>query len=170
MMKDIGIFYGSLTGTTKDMAYRIGRQLGVPEEDINNVADCAPSRVGEYRNLILGSSTWNDGQLEKDWTDFLKGLETLDLRDKKIALFGCGDETMKDTFCAAVGEMFTRLQKTGAEFIGDYDLTGYEITETPARIDGNIVGLLLDEVNHPEATSLRIAGWINKILPELKKD
>ena len=72
-----------------------------------------PSKVGGYDVLVLGTSTWGDGDLEDDWFDFLAGLESLDLAGKKIALFGCGDETMDDTFCSGVGELYERLQPTG---------------------------------------------------------
>lgn len=166
-MKEIGIFYGSQTGTTKKIAFQIGSKLGVNEEDIIDVATCAPSKTGDYRNLILGTSTWGNGALERDWQSFIDGLEAVSLRGKKVALFGCGDVRMKKTFCAGVGELYKRLQQTGADFIGDYDLVGYDITETPARIDGKVVGLLLDEVNHPEATKLRTDGWTDKIRQEL---
>lgn len=158
-MKKTAIFYGSLTGTTKDIAHKIGNLLGIEDKDIYDVAQTAPSVVADYDNLILGSSTWGDGELEEDWYDFIAGLEVLDLKGKKIALFGCGDETMGSTFCAAVGELYNRLQKTGAEFTGDYDIAGYDVSETPAMIGGKIVGLLIDEVNHPELTPRRLAGW-----------
>lgn len=167
-MSKTGIFYGSLTGTTKKIAEKLGAILGVKPEDINNVADTSPSKVGNYDNLVLGTSTWGKGALEKDWLNFIAGVEELDLKGKTISLFGCGDETMEGTFCAGVGELYKRLQKTDAEFIGDYDTIGYEVGESPALIDGKAVGLLLDEVNHPEATPLRLAGWVNQIEKEFK--
>ena len=61
-MKKIGIFYGSTTGTTKDVAKKIGEQLGVKPEDIHDVASAAPSMVGDYDVIIIGASTWGDGE------------------------------------------------------------------------------------------------------------
>lgn len=170
-MKKTGIFYGSATGTTETVAKRIGELLGVPAEDIFDVGNTAPSKVEDYDLLILGTSTWGSGELEDDWYDFIAGLEELDLKGKKAALFGCGDETMSDTFCSAVGELHDRLEKTGIEFIAPYDTIGYTFDKSEAKPDGALeaYGLLLDEVNHPELTETRLRGWtdlIKKTLPE----
>lgn len=164
-MKKIGIFYGSNTGTTADIASRIGRLLDVAESDIHDVGKSAPSDVAPYDILVLGTSTWGDGELEDDWYDFIAGLEELDLKGKKIALFGCGDETMADTFCSAVGELHNRLKQTGAEFIAPYDTIGYSFNSSLAKPDDALeaYGLLLDEVNHPELTAQRLAGWTNLV-------
>ena len=80
---------------------------------------------------------------------------------KQIALFGCGDETMSDTFCSAVGILHDRLKDTGAEFIAPYDTIGYTFDHSDAKPEDALEaeGLLLDEVNHPELTPARLAGW-----------
>ena len=75
-----GIFYGSATGTTAQIAEKIGKLLNVDSADIHDVANTAPSEVGKYDVLIMGSSTWGDGELEDDWYDFIAGVEALDLK------------------------------------------------------------------------------------------
>lgn len=164
-MKKTGIFYGSITGTTEKIAHRIGELLGVDEKDIHNVAEVAPSAVAPYDLLVCGTSTWGDGNVEEDWYDFLDGAESLDLSSKEVALFGCGDETMEDTFCSGVGKLYHRLAETGAKFIGAYDTIGYRFNHSEAIPDNHVdaVGLLLDEVNHPELTETRLRGWTNLI-------
>lgn len=164
-MKKIGIFYGSATGTTEEVAKRIGELLGVDAKDIHNVSSTAPSAVGDYDILVLGSSTWGSGELEDDWYDFLDGMKALDLKGKKIALFGCGDETMADTFCNAVGELHNQLVETGAEFIAPYDTIGYTFEESKAKPENALeaYGLLLDQVNHPDLTEKRIEGWVKLV-------
>lgn len=161
-MKKTGIFYGSATGTTKDVAMRIARLLDVSDADVHDVCVTAPSEVGAYDTLILGTSTWRNGSLEEGWYDFLSGIEPLDLRNKKIALFGCGDETMSNTFCSAVGVLHDRLKDSGATFIAPYDTIGYAFSKSLAKPDGALeaYGLLLDEVNHPELTAPRLTGWV----------
>lgn len=164
-MKKTGIFYGSSTGTTKEIARRIGKILGIADADIHNVADSAPDAVADYDVLIMGTSTWGSGDLQSDWYDFLAGVQSLDLRGKKIALFGCGDETMSNTFCDGVGELYDRLSQTGAEFIGAYDTDGYKFENSTAVKEengGKAVGLLIDEVNHPEMTDFRLRSWIGE--------
>ena len=160
-MKKIGIFYGSATGTTEKVAKQIAKLLEVDGKDVHDVSSTAPSAVGQYDILVLGTSTWGSGELEDGWYDFLAGLEALDLHGKQIALFGCGDETMSDTFCSAVGILHDRLKDTGAEFIAPYDTIGYTFDHSDAKPEDALEaeGLLLDEVNHPELTPARLAGW-----------
>ncbi|MDO4320182.1 MAG: flavodoxin [Bacteroidales bacterium] len=159
------IFYGSTTGTTAAVAKRIARAAGVADSDIFDVAKADPAKLGEYDLLILGTPTWGSGELQDDWYDFVAGAEALDMTGKKIALFGCGDETMSGTFCSAVGELYDRMVKTGAKFVGSFTAAPYDYNSSDAvRGNDNIaVGLLLDEVNHPELTDARIAEWVKTI-------
>lgn len=159
-MKKYGIFYGSTTGTTASVAKRIAKKLNVQDENIHNVADTSPSAVGDYENLILGTSTWGTGEEQDDWFDFLDGLEMEDLRGKRIALFGVGDETMADSFCSGIGEIYKRLKNTGAYFEGSYPADVYRFKHSEAIVDGEPIGLMLDEVNHPDLTDGRIDGWL----------
>lgn len=162
-MKKIGIFYGSTTGTTQAIAYRLAKLLEVADEHVHDIATVAPSKLAEYDMAVIGSSTWGAGDLQEDWYDFIDGVEGLDLNDKTIAIFGCGDETMADTFCGAVGTLYERFKPTGAKIVGDFDADGYSFNHSPAYIDGRYVGLLLDEVNHPELTDLRLRRWADQI-------
>lgn len=155
-----GIFYGSTTGTTREIAEQIASRLGVAAEDVHDVAKVEPSAVAPYDLLICGTSTWGDGEVQTDWMDFLDGLDMVDLKGKKIALFGSGDETMADTFCSGVGELYKRLKRTGAEFVGSYPANVYKFNHSEAIVDGEPVGLLLDQVNHPDLTPGRIDGWL----------
>ncbi len=166
-MKKTGIFYGSSTGYTADVATRIASALGVELSDVHDVAKSGPSSVGDYDVLVFGTSTWGSGELQEDWFDFVDGLENLDLADKKIALFGCGDETMTDTFCGALRVLYDRLKGTGARFVGFFNADGYDFNHSPAIVDGKTVGLVLDEVNHADLTDARIAAWTEQVKNEI---
>ncbi len=155
-----GIFYGSTTGTTREIAELIAQHLGVPAEDVHDVAKTAPSAIAPYDLLICGTSTWGNGEIQTDWMDFLDGLDMVDLKGRKIALFGTGDETMADTFCSGVGELYHRLRPTGAEFVGSYPANVYKFNHSAAIVDGQPVGLLLDQVNHPDLTAPRLDTWL----------
>ncbi|MFG6381227.1 MAG: flavodoxin domain-containing protein, partial [Muribaculum sp.] len=54
-MKKTGIFYGSSTGVTAEVAEEIAKLLDVPSADVHDVAKSAPSDVEPYDVLILGS-------------------------------------------------------------------------------------------------------------------
>ena len=166
-MKKIGIFYGSTTGTTQAVAGKIAKCLGVADSDVHDVGSCAPSAVADYDVLILGASTWGAGDMQEDMDTFLDGVQSLDLREKEVAIFGCGDESMSDTFCDAVGELYDAMQDTGAEFIGRFNADGYEFTSSRAVRDGSTVGLVLDCVNHPELSDSRIKAWTDLLRREV---
>ena len=78
-MKKIGIFYGTTTGSTLEVAEMIARELNVNPQDVHDVARTAPSDVAGYDVIILGASTWGAGDLQEDMAGFLDGLQSLDL-------------------------------------------------------------------------------------------
>lgn len=160
------IIYGSSTGTCEDLASRIAAQLGV--EDVIDVANLSAGQVADYQNLILGTSTWGAGELQDDWYDGLNTLKAEDLNGKTIALFGCGDsESYSDTFCGGMAELYNGLKDKGAKFVGSVPTDGYTFDDSEAVVDGNFVGLALDEVNESDKTDDRIAAWAQAIKPEL---
>lgn len=161
IMKKYGIFYGTNSGVTADVAARIGKALGVSAEDIHDVSRTAPSAVGDYSTIILGASTWGDGDVQDDMQDFLNGIRPLDLKGHKIAVFGLGDENMSDTFCNAIGRMSEAVKATGAGLIGSFNTDGYTFSHSTGETAGAVLpGLAIDETNHPEYTDRRIAEWI----------
>lgn len=158
-MKKYGIFYASNTGTTAGIANRLAEIMDIPAEDVHNVADTAPSVLGQYETIIIGSSTWRGGSLEEDMYDFIDGAQALDLHGHRIAIFGCGDEKMADTFCDAVGKIYFSLKDTGAQMIGEYPADGYTFHHSEATDGDTMRGLVLDVVNHPEYTERRLKAW-----------
>ena len=74
-MNKIGVFYGSTTGTTEDLARRIAEKLDVPSADVFDVSKLTEALVNEYDVLVLGSSTWGAGELQDDWYDGVKVLK-----------------------------------------------------------------------------------------------
>lgn len=83
-MKKIGIFYGSSTGTTQGIAETIASKLGVPASDVIDVSKMNADMVKEYEVLLLGTSTWGDGELQDDWYDGVKVLKESDLKEKQL--------------------------------------------------------------------------------------
>lgn len=166
-MKKIGIFYGSTTGATLSVAEEIAKQLGVSPADVHDVASAAPSSVGDYDVLIIGASTWGAGDLQEDMATFLDGVSSLDLEGKEVAIFGCGDDSMSDTFCNSVGEIYHRLHSTKAMFIAPFNNDGYDYSHSESDVHGMIVGLCIDNVNHPDETPARIKAWVEEIKKEI---
>lgn len=158
-MTKIGIFYGSTTGNTEGAAEKIKELINA--EAVYNISSTPVEKMMEYDFLLLGSSTWGFGDIQDDWEVVLDGLGKLDLKGKKIALFGMGDQVTYDqTFCDALGILFETLSNSNAEFAGKISTDGYEFTESKAVIDGKFVGLALDDDNQDELTDKRIEDWV----------
>lgn len=164
-MKKIGIIYGSTTGTCESLASQLAESLGVTTNDVYSANKLTDALIASYDVLILGTSTWGDGELQDDWYDGIKVLKNADLNGKTIALFGCGDSgSYCDTFCDGMGILYENLKDSGCVFLGNRVSTDdYTFSDSMAVVDGAFVGLALDEVNESDKTSGRIREWVNEL-------
>ncbi|MDO4704153.1 flavodoxin FldA [Tannerella sp.] len=160
-MGKTAIIYGSTTGTTEDIAGRIASQMNIASEDVYEVAKVTAADVAQYDMLLLGCSTWGAGDLQDDWYDGLETLKQADLAGKKIGLFGAGDSSSySDTFCSALGVIYEGLKSSGATFVGQVDPSEYTFDSSEAVVDGQFIGLPIDEENEPNKTDDRIGRWV----------
>ena len=168
-MKKIGVFYGSSTGTCEDLANRIAGKLGVASSDVHSADKLTADLTDSYESLLLGTSTWGDGELQDDWYDAVKVLKGMDLSGKTIALFGCGDsESYGDTFCDGMGILYKDLKDSGCMFVGNHvNPNDYSFSSSIAVADGAFIGLALDEVNESDKTDARIEAWTADIKDKL---
>lgn len=159
------VIYGSSTGTCQSIAEKIASKLKVEAIDVQTLD---AGVVDSYDNLIIGTSTWGAGELQDDWYDGLKLLQGANLSGKTIAIFGCGDcESYGDTFVSAMGELYNGLKGSGAAFIGRVPTAGYNFSDSEAVVDGEFVGLAIDDVNEEDKTDERIDAWIESIKDKL---
>lgn len=159
------VVYGSSTGTCEAIAEKIASRLGA---EALNVQELTADTVAANDNLILGTSTWGAGELQDDWYDGIKVLQSADLSGKTIALFGCGDcESYGDTFVGGIGELYAAMKDSGAKIVGAVSTDGYTFDDSAAVVDGQFVGLALDDVNEDDKTDGRIDAWIAQISPNL---
>lgn len=162
-MAKIGIYYGSDTGNTQTIAEKLGKALGVSKEDIKDV-NKANTDFSAYDVLLFGTSTMGMGDLQDDWDGFISQVEKADLNGKKVAIFGCGDSvSYSDTFCDGIGKIYEAIKNKGCEIIGKTSTEGYTYDSSEALVDGQFVGLLIDEDNEPEMTEQRLSLWIDEI-------
>ena len=165
-MKKTVIIYGSTTGNAAMAAETIAAKLG--GGDIKEVAKASKDDLVDYENIILGSSTWGDGELQDDWYGFLPTLKSANLNGKTVAVFGVGDQfSYSSTYVNAMGELYDVAKAAGAKIIGETSTEGYSFDESSAVRDGKFVGLALDYDNQDALSVDRITAWINQILPEL---
>ncbi len=162
-MKKTIVVYGSSTGVCEAIANTIGEKLGA---EVIDVAKMDADVIAANDNLILGTSTWGAGELQDDWYDGVNVLKEADLSGKTVALFGCGDsESYSDTFCGAMKEIYDAAE--GANILPGVSASDYTYDDSEAVIDGNFVGLALDDVNEDDKTEERINGWLENIKASL---
>ncbi len=163
----IGIIYGSSTGNTERAAWLIAERI--INSEVRNVSGIDASYIDSCSSLILGSSTWGSGDLQDDWESGINVLKKCDLSGKKVALFGFGDqEGWGDTFVDAMGIIYETVVEAGAHIVGKCSTDGYSYTSSAAVIDGEFVGLPLDDDNQPDLTGKRIGEWTEMIKDMLK--
>ena len=163
-MKKVGIIYGSSTGTCETIANSIAQKLGVDSADVMNAGEITVEKVNPYEVLLLGTSTWGDGEVQDDWYDGLKVLKSADLKGKTIALFGCGDsESYCDTFCDGIGVLYEDLKDSGCTIVGKVPTDEYNFSSSISVVDGMFVGLPLDDINEDNKTEARVDAWLEEI-------
>lgn len=161
-MKKIGIFYGSSVGNTRFVAEKLADLI--PESILKPVEKATQEIIESFDILILGTSTWGVGNLQDDFEGFVDTLVTCNLSDKTIALFGLGDQfTYPDTYCNGMGKLFELIKDKGSNFIGKWPIDEYDFSESLAVVDGEFVGLALDEDNEPDLTDYRLTGWVKTL-------
>lgn len=161
------IFYASSTGNTEFIAQEISKKLGdIPLIDI---AVAGVSAMNDYDKLILGLSTWGEGELHDDWDEVWEEFKKIDFSNKTIALFGLGDqEDYGDNYADAMGIAYEELEGKGATIIGKTKVTDeYYYDESRAVVDEKFVGLALDEDNQDELTEQRILSWCEAIREDI---
>ena len=114
------VVYGSTTGNTEMLASYIADTMKAHGVDvrIGNVADTDVEDLLNYDIILLGSSTWGDGELQEDFISFYDDLQGMSLKGKRGAAFGVGDSSYGH-FCEAVDLLQKKLKTCGAEIIAE---------------------------------------------------
>ena len=164
-MAKVGLFFDTQTGKTAEIAEQIQAALGGDSVvDVHDINDVGLDKLGEYECLIVGSPTWNVGELPDGWGSVVDELSDLDLGGKKIAYFGVGDQIgYSDNFLDAMGLLEKELSQTGATPVVTWPTADYDFEESEAQRGDVFVGLGLDEDNEPEKTEGRIAAWAEQV-------
>ena len=166
-MQKIGIFYGSSSGNSEAAAQQIQKEFGADIATVYDVSSAKGNDLDQYTNLIFGCSTLEIGELEYDFEDFLPEIKSANLQGKKVAIFGLGDqESYPDSFVDSIGIIYEAIEDKGCQFVGKVSIEGYDYDESRAEVDGQFLGLPLDEENQDDLTSERIKRWVEQLKKE----
>lgn len=175
-MGKIGIFFGTDTGNTRKVAKSIAKKLGDAAADPVNVNKASVDDVLSYNALIWGTPTLGDGELPgldsgaqaESWAEFLPKLKGADLSGKVVAIYGLGDqEGYGHEFVDAMIELYNVAIDGGATVVGPWPTDGYTFEASKAVLDGDFVGLAIDNDNQSDLTGERVDAWLEIIKPDL---
>jgi flavodoxin I len=137
-----------------------------------NVNKASPALLAGYPHLIFGTSTLGGGQLPGlstdcmggGWEEFLPRLEGLDFSGKTVALYGLGDQDKyPEEFVDAMGILYEFFTARGARVVGAWPSDDYDFIASRALIDGQFVGLVLDQENQKALSDARLDAWLKLI-------
>lgn len=167
-MKKTAIIYSFNTIKTEKAAKMIAEHFGENEIEPVNAEDITAEKFLGYDNLILGVPTWFDGELPNYWDEFVPEIEDMDLKGKKIAIFGNGNQIgYSENFVDGIGIMANLLSQRGATIIGHTSTEGYTFERSRALIGDKFMGLALDFENQASKNKDRIKNWAENIKKEI---
>jgi flavodoxin I len=171
-MEKIAIFFGPLNGSVHRIAKLVASKIGPEKVDMLHIAEAKASDLDKYTHIIFGISTigkdtWQQKFDNNDWSKFFPIVSTYDFTGKKVAIFGLGDHiTYAYHFVDSLGLLGKTIRNQGGAMYGQVSTEGYSFQDSEAIIDGQFIGLPVDEDFEPEMTEERVGNWLDS----LKKD
>jgi len=166
-MKKTALFYSFNSKKTAKIAGIIHNAFSGENIQLINVDEVKKENFLEFDNLIVGVPTWFDGELPNYWDELLPALEEIDFSNKRIAVFGLGDQKgYPENFCDAIGIMAAFFEEKGALIVGKIPLDGYTFEGSKAVRNEQFLGLPLDQENQARLTNGRIEQWVTILKKE----
>ena len=174
-MAKVGIFFGTSTGTTADIADLIKEAFGDDADgpfDIDEL-EAVKEDFEKYDGFIVGTPTWNTGaDTERSGTGwdevYYTKMPELKIEGKHVAVFGCGDQiSYAENFADATGELHDVFEDLGAKMgFGYTSQEGYEHEASKSIREDKFCGLLCDGVNQEDLTDKRVVNWVSQLKTE----
>lgn len=166
-MNKTAIIYSFNTKKTGKIATQIQEGFNDPAIEMVNAEEITEEIFLSFDQIIMGVPTWFDGELPNYWDEFVPALEDMDLKGKKIALFGLGDQKgYAENFLDGVGIMAGILEAQGATLVGFTSTKGYEFESSKALKNDQFMGLAIDYENQGSMNKERVSGWIEQLKKE----
>jgi flavodoxin I len=156
-MPEIGLFFGSSTGNSENVARMIASNFLPYQVKIHDVMYTKSRAISEFPYLIFGVPSWNRHYLQDDWYDFLPKIKAINFTNKTVALYGLGDQSnYPENFLDGMGRVHDWLAERNAKIVGYWPAAGYRFRKSQAVRNGKFVGLALDEDTQYKLTLPRV--------------
>lgn len=172
-MKKIVLLFWPMGGNVENAAKKIYSRFDSKDIDIFDVDSFNVDTLDDYEMIIMGSSTvgaenWEDADANNKWNRFFRKIEEHDLSNRKIALFGLGDQILYPAhFVDGLGILNDEVVKVKGKLIGKWPTTGYAFTDSEGVKDNMFYGLALDGDNEADLTDQRVADWTDILKKEI---
>ena len=85
-----------------------------------------------------------------------------------MALYGLGNQkSYTNDFVSAMYYLYDAFKQCNATLIGAWDTDSYQFNASKAVVDGQFVGLALDQENQKDLTTQRIETWLAQLLKQI---
>lgn len=111
------IAFGSQSGNARNLAHVVLGEVesaGVSAEVVD-MADVIPEEISQYKNLLIVTSTYGDGEPPdnaSEWMSYVKFSDDVELPNLRFAVLGLGD-TYYPHFCQCAKDFDEYLSKRG---------------------------------------------------------
>ncbi|MFT7267498.1 MAG: flavodoxin II [Porticoccus sp.] len=172
----IGLFYGTSTCYTEMVAEKIAANLNRSDNNkatvgLYNITEESLSSMELYDHLIIGTPTWDYGELQEDWEKVWNEIDTLNISDKTVALFGLGDQIgHPEWFLDAMGYLWAKIYAQGGITVGYWPVSEFKFNQSKAMNANQqyFVGLAIDDKNQFELTDKSISSWCAQVYKEFQ--
>jgi flavodoxin I len=147
--------------------------LAAPPVDVDSLKGSVETEFAKHGALIIGTPTWNTGadtqRSGTGWDElyYSDKLPASLLRNKKVAVFGLGDQiSYGENYADATGELYDVFEQLGCDMVPYAHVIpdeSYEHSASKSIRDDKFCGLLLDEINQEDLTDGRIANWVAQL-------
>jgi flavodoxin long chain len=147
--------------------------LAAPPVDVDSLKGSVETEFAKHGALIIGTPTWNTGadtqRSGTGWDElyYSDKLPASLLRNKKVAVFGLGDQiSYGENYADATGELYDVFAALGCDMVHYAHVIpddSYEHSASKSIRDDKFCGLLLDEINQEDLTDGRIAKWVEQL-------
>lgn len=166
-MNKTAIIYSFNAKKTGKVAERIKEAFDDSSVEMVNAEDITETLFLSYDQIIMGVPTWFDGELPNYWDEFVPALEDMDLKGKKIALYGLGDQKgYPENFLDGLGLMANILEGQGVTLLGFTSTEGYEFESSLSVRGDQFAGLAIDYENQGSMNKERISAWVAQLRNE----
>lgn len=172
-MKKIVLLYWSKGGSVEKSAKIIYSRFNSNDIDMFDVESFDVDTLDDYEMIIMGNSTvgagkWEEADSDNKWNRFFRKIEEHDLSNRKIAIFGLGNQVLYPAhFVDGLGILYDEVKKVRGKLIGRWSTKGYTFTDSEGKEGDMFFGLALDEDNESALTNQRVDDWTDIIKKEL---